>query len=292
LYPEVLPALGVEMSERWMGFLVRLRRWAMRNCHKVIVNGRCMARYLTYEGGVDACKVAMIPNWPDLGLIDPEVVQDDRSGACIIPEDIKPARPFDKQLKTKPRFRVLYAGSIGLLHPMDSIIEAALIFEREKSDIEFVFVGDGPRHEALAKLRAEHGLDNIRFIPYQPASQLREVMESGDVHLISIKEEAAGFSVPSKLYSALAVARPCVFIGPEQCESGKVIRDFGTGVVVPPGDSKMLVEAIRAFRENGETWFGAHNGALKAREIYTPYNSIDAWIERAWDLVRNDLEIN
>ncbi|MCK5374453.1 MAG: glycosyltransferase family 4 protein [Alphaproteobacteria bacterium] len=292
LYPEVLPALGMETSDGWMKIFMWLRRFVMRGSDRIIVNGRCMARYLTHKGGVDAGKVTFIPNWPDLELIDPEAAEaeKERKEDCKILDDVRPPRPFDKQLKTKPRFRILYAGTIGLAHPVSSIIEAAEALEKENSDVEFVFIGDGPRFTELARLRMEKGLNNIRFIPFQPITKLREVMESGDVHLISMREKAAGFIVPSKFYSALAVARPCIFIGPEHCECAKVIRDFRTGVVVPQDDSKMLVKAIKTFRESGEAWFGAHNGALKAREVYTPHNSMDAWIERAWDLVRKDLE--
>ncbi len=291
LYPEILPVLGLKYSDFWVNTFTSLQRRAMNGSDKVIVNGRCMARYLTHEGGLDARKVAVVPNWPDMELIDPEAVENLKEDALEFPEDAQPPRPFDKQLKTRPRFRILYAGNIGLSHPLDSIIEAAQALEEEGSDIEFVFVGDGKGFDRLAQIRSDKGLDNIRFIPFQPIIQLREVMESGDVHLISMKEEAAGFMVPSKLYSALAVARPCIFIGPEHCECAKVIRDYGTGVVVPQGDVKTLLKAVKTFRDSGEAWFGAHNGALKAREIYTPYNSIDAWIERAWDLVRKDLEI-
>ena len=290
MYPEVLPALGVQFSDFWMRFFRFLRRRAMNGSDKVIVNGRCMARYLTQEGGGDAQKVAVVPNWPDLELIDPEAAEEGTSGDCVIPDDAEPPRPFDKQLKTRPRFRILYAGSIGLAHPVDSIVEAAEALEKEGSDVEFVFVGDGKGFEELARVRSEKGLDNIRFIPFQPIARLREVMESGDVHLISMKDEAAGFLVPSKLYSALAVARPCIFIGPEQCECAKVIRDYGAGVVVPQGNGETLLKAIKTFRESGEAWFGAHNGTLQAREVYTPHNSIDAWIERAWDLVKEDLK--
>ncbi len=291
LYPEVLPALGIKYSDFWMRTLTALRRWAMNGSDKIIVNGRCMAKYLTHDGGADARKIAVVPNWPDLELIDPEAVENINEEYCYIPEDAQPPRPYDKQLKTRPRFRILYAGNMGLAHPIGSIIEVAEILEKEGSDVEFVFVGEGKGIDELAHMRSEKGLDNIRFVPFQPITQLREVMETGDVHLISMKEEAAGFIVPSKLYSALAVARPCIFIGPEQCECAKVIRDYGTGVVVPQGDTKTLLKAIKTFRESGEAWFGAHNGSLKAREVYTPHNLIDAWIERAWDLVRKDLEI-
>tara|TARA_R110001592_G_scaffold144484_4_gene367662 strand:+ start:31591 stop:32799 length:1209 start_codon:yes stop_codon:yes gene_type:complete len=286
LYPEVMPALDMEMPDFLMNLFVSLRRKAMKKCDKVIVSGRCMAKYLTKDG-LDARRVAMVPNWPDLELTDPEMI--DMEGVPYEKPDVDGLRPFEKQLKTKQRFRILYAGNIGLAHPIDAILDAAQKLEEQDSDVEFVFVGDGKRFDYIAKERSDRGLDNIRLLPYQPISQLRDILESGDVHLISLKEEAAGFVVPSKLYAALAVARPCILIGSEQSETAKVIRDFKTGCVVPQGNADALVAAIKKYRDSGEAWFEAHRGAVQAREVFTPKQSIDAWMEKAWDVVKNDL---
>ena len=245
-----------------------------------------MAKYLTKDG-LDARKIAMVPNWPDLELTDPEMI--DTEGTPYEKPEVDSLRPFEKQLKVKQRFRILYAGNIGLVHPIDSILEAAQKLEEQGSDVEFVFVGDGKRFDHIAKERSDRGLNNIRLLPYQPISQLRDVLESGDIHLISLNDEAAGFVVPSKLYAALAVARPCILIGPKQSETAKVIRDFETGCVVPQADVDGLVQAITKYRESGEAWFEAHRGAVNARDVFTPQESIEAWMEKAWDLVKNDL---
>ena len=286
LYPEVMPALGMKTPNYLMRFFTKLRRKAMNKCDKVIVSGRCMAKYLTKDG-LDARKIAMVPNWPDLELTDPEMVN--AEGDIVVKPEVDGLRPFEKQLKTQQRFRILYAGNIGLVHPIDAILDAAQKLEEEGSDVEFVFVGDGPRFEDIVKERAERRLDNIRLMPYQPIARLREVLESGDVHLISLKDEAAQFVVPSKLYAALAVARPCILIGSKQSETAKVIRDFETGCVVAQGDVDGLVEAIKKYRENGEAWFEAHRGAVNARDVFTPQESIEAWMEKAWDIVKDEL---
>ena len=286
LYPEVVPALGMKVSDFWMNFFTKRRRKAMSKTDKVIVSGRCMAQYLTKDG-LDARRVAMVPNWPDIELTDPEML--DSEGTPYVKPEVDGLRPFDKQLKSKQRFRVLYSGNIGLVHPIDSIIEAAKKLHESDSDIEFVFVGDGERFDRIAKERSEHGLDNIRLLPYQPISQLRDVLESGDLHLVTLKEEAASFVVPSKLYAALAVARPSILIGPKLSETAKVINDFNAGVVVSPDDVDGLVKAIKTYRENGEAWFAAHQGAVNARDVFTPQESIEAWMEKAWELVKDDL---
>lgn len=286
LYPDVMPVLDFNMPEFFMRWFRRLRIRAMKRCDKVIVCGRCMVKHLTLEG-IEAHKITMVPNWPNMELTDPEMI--DVHGVPYEEIDSDIVRPFEKQVKTDQRFRVLYAGNMGLAHPVDTILSAAEILEEQGSDIEFVFVGDGARFDYIAAVRSEKCLDNVRLLPFQPISRLREIMESGDIHLITMKEDAAGLVVPCKLYSALAVARPSIFVGPVQSEVAKVIRDFSTGLVVATDDVENLVNAIKHFRESGEAWFESHRGAVRAREVYTPQKSIEAWMDCAWDVVKDDL---
>lgn len=287
LYPDVIPALGIEMPGYLMSFFKKQSRKAMESCDKVIVTGRCMAKHLTYEG-LNPKQITTIPNWPDIEILESPEPKDGEGQFFTVPT-VNGARPYNELLKEKQKFRVLYAGNIGMAHPIEPILGAAEILEEEAADIEFVFVGDGEKFDYIAKERADRGLENIRLLPYQPAERLREVMESGDVHLVSMREEAAGFVVPSKLYTALAVARPCIFIGPVQSETAKVIKDFQTGKIVPQNDPRALADAIKHYRMSGQEWFAAHGGAARAREVFTPAGSIEAWMERAWDSVQEDL---
>lgn len=287
LYPDILPALGVKLPNFVLGFFKYRVRDAMAGADKVIVVGRCMGKHLALDG-MDPRHITVIPNWPNFELARPRTANG-VNGHAFVHNVVNGFKPPEEQLRNGPRFRILYAGNIGMAHPIDTILEAAEILNEEHPEIEFVFVGDGPRFDELAKERSQRRLDNIRLMPYQPISRLREIMESGDVHLISVKEEAAGYLVPSKLYSALAVGRPCIFIGPAQSETAKVITDFEAGVVVPQGDAHELVVQIMKYRTNGEAWYKAHDGAAAAGEIFLPRESINAWIERAWSVVEQDM---
>lgn len=280
LYPDVLGAIGVTLPGFMDRYLKRLSRRTMQNAEKNIVIGRCMARHLSYTG-IDPRKITVIPNWPD-----PELSVEDDHGHDYhdlvrnMPM-VEGSRAYEDLLKDGPKFRVLYAGSIGKAHPVETILGAVTLLGESHPEIEFVFVGDGEEFDKIAAARGRLGMHNIRLLPYQPNSRLKEVMESGDVHLVSMRDEAAGCLVPSKLYSALAVARPCIFIGPETCEAAKVIQDFKAGQVVHQGDVEGLVAAILQYRNDGDAWYKAHEGALEAGRVFVPEESIDAWISRA-----------
>ncbi|MCD8493955.1 MAG: glycosyltransferase family 4 protein [Alphaproteobacteria bacterium] len=280
-YPGVMDALDFKFP----GFIQRLlestSQKALLSCDRIIAVGRCMARKIADEG-ISPRKISVIPNWPDAELVNPppaikqfgeEKTQED--GA------VSSSKPYLHQVKTTPKFRVLYAGNIGRAHPVETILEAARILEEQHPEIEFTFVGDGRRIENLARERDRMGLGNIRFIPYQPAHKLREVMESGDVHLIALREEAMGYMVPSKLYAALAVGRPVIYAGPEGSEIDQILTDFKAGIRTPPHDGKALAEAILKYRMDGDVWFSAHDGALEAGKALTPKESMKAWVKRA-----------
>lgn len=68
LYPDLLPALGVKMPKALSKFAKGLSRNAMKNADRVIVIGRCMAKRLANEG-FEAKDLTVIPNWPDIELV-------------------------------------------------------------------------------------------------------------------------------------------------------------------------------------------------------------------------------
>ncbi len=277
LYPDIIPALKITVPDFALRFFKKRSVRAMKSCDKIVAIGRYMGRRLTHSG-IEPPKVAVIPNWPDYELLDPP---EPKKGRGV--KKVKGARPFDEQLKggSGPKFRVLYAGNMGRAHPIRTILMAAEKLSDKQADIEFVFIGDGHNYDRLAKERSKRGLDNIRFLPFQPLHNLREVMQTGDLHLVTMRQESAGMMVPSKFYSALAVERPCVLLGPRKTEIAEVIDDYGCGDIVDQNDVDGLVDVIMSYRSDSDKWLRAYEGARKAGEIFVPEASIQAWLERA-----------
>ena len=304
LFPDLMPALGLKLPGFLMKGLSRWGRRAMKRCDRIIAVGRCMAEYLS-DAGIDKSQLSVVTNWPNPELLYISGIEgakgqkkkrtrarDDVASAVKTAEDIQRKlshyRPFEKQKREKldAKFRVLYAGNLGLAHPVETILEAAALLADDYPEIEFMFVGQGHSYDHIAQERGRRGLDNVRLLPWQPEHKLRALMESGDLHLVSMSEDAAGLLVPCKFYSALAVGRPCLFIGPEAAEVAKVVRDFDAGEVIPQGDAEALATAIKTYRLDGTTWFTAQEGAMRAGEVFVPHHSINAWIKRARGVVQ------
>ena len=281
VYPDLLPVVGVKMPKFLMKFFRAMTDKAIQHSTKLVAIGGCMANKLA-RTGIDPRRITVIHNWPDseFTIVSDGVFHNDKMLKSM-PTTEKPLL-----INTAPKFRVLYAGNLGRAHSVTTILDAAAILQLSHPEIEFLFVGKGLGHDRVAKERLRRNLENIKLLPPQPVFQLRYMMQSGDIHLISLKNEAAGLVVPSKLYSALAAERPCILVGPENCETAKVINDYKLGKVIAPGNALGLAEAIIQYRTDGSKWFEAHQGAMRAADDFSADKSIASWITCARTAIR------
>jgi glycosyltransferase involved in cell wall biosynthesis len=273
IYPDLLPRFGYKLPQFFYNFLHKKSVRAMNNVHQVVAIGRCMESYLKHHG-VTAGTLTTIPNWTDFEMLAPS------SPEGILNLDVPlgiAKRPEEMFRDDSPKFRVLYAGQIGKAHTMRAVVEAAQILSVHQ-EIEFVFVGDHESQSYVAQERARRGLENIKFLPYQPIEKFRDVMESGDVHLVTMRQSVKGMVMPCKFYSGLTVGRPTMYVGPKGTEIDHVITEYQAGVTISPDDPQGLADAIYAYRSNGDIWFETQEGALRASQDFHPNHSINKWI--------------
>ncbi len=108
----------------------------------------------------------------------------------------------------------------------------------------FVIVGEGMKKAELQKRAAAMGVDNVRFLPFQPYADLPELLASSDVLLVPLDKEKSQMSVPSKLYNFLAAGRPILGLAPADSEVAALIRGNRCGEVVPPDDVPAIGETV------------------------------------------------
>jgi colanic acid biosynthesis glycosyl transferase WcaI len=151
--------------------------------------------------------------------------------------------PLREELGLVDKFVAMYSGNLGLAHSFEEFLEAARRL-RDRDDIVFLYVGDGPRLAEVKRAKEAEGLDNIRFLSYFPREQLHASLSLADVHLISMRSEMTGIVVPGKLYGVMASGRPALFVGPDHCESADTIRDANCGITVRLGESDAVIDAL------------------------------------------------
>lgn len=280
VYPDLLASTGQRPPRFFYDKLLKLSRWAMRECDKVVVIGRCMGRYLI-RNGADPANMVVIPNWANPALYKTQDMREAESWESL---DGKPASPVPekKPISTElrhsqfvHRMRFLYAGTMSSHHMKDMLFGAAEYLQEYYPDIEIAIIGND---EDYADRKGRRGLDNIRIIPHQSESTLRQVMESAAVHLVGMNKKAAGKLLPSKVYSAFAVERPVLFYGTDKCEIAEILSNFNAGITVSSEDAQDLARAMADFREQPELWERCQQGAARAGQALTPRASLEAWI--------------
>jgi glycosyltransferase involved in cell wall biosynthesis len=129
------------------------------------------------------------------------------------------------------------------------VIQAAQLL-RSETDIVFLVIGAGAGLAGLQEAVRERGLQNFRFLPYQPREQLADTLAAGDVHWLSLLPELEGLIVPSKLYGILAAHRPAIFIGDQDGEAARLIEGAQAGIAVAPGNGAELARQIARLKSD------------------------------------------
>lgn len=145
---------------------------------------------------------------------------------------------------------VTFAGLHGLAQGLDTVLAAA---ERLRDEpMVFLLIGDGPAKPALLASARARGLTNVRFLDTVPISDIAPYLVGSDVLLVPLRAgDVFQTFVPSKLYDALACARPVVLS--VDGEARTILEESGGGVCCPPGDAERLADTLMALARMPET---------------------------------------
>lgn len=234
LYPWVGFAAGViQESSRLGSTLEHLAVEALKGAKHVVAIGRCMVERLAALG-VARDRIRFIPNWANIEVVRPIAAR---------------SNPLRQKLGLQDKFVVMYSGNMGVSHAFDDLVEVARRL-KALDDVVFVLVGKGVRSGELR--RSTQGLQNVRFLDFQPQELLSQSLSMGDVHFVSLRSEFEGLLVPSKAYGILAAGRPIVYQGSRSGEIGLMVNEEGAGTVVAHGDADGLEAAILKGRTDAD----------------------------------------
>ncbi|GLV55959.1 glycosyltransferase WbuB [Dictyobacter sp. S3.2.2.5] len=146
-------------------------------------------------------------------------------------------------------FTALYAGTHGLAHGLTLLLKAAEIL-RVHPNIRFVLIGDGAAKKELMSEAERRRLINVLFLEPTSHDQMPQVLAAADVCLIPLKKlplfEGA---LPSKMYEAMACARPLVLSVSGEARR-LVEREAGAAIWVEPENADHLASAILSLQKN------------------------------------------
>jgi lipopolysaccharide/colanic/teichoic acid biosynthesis glycosyltransferase len=227
IFPEVARLLEDFRSETVNRVLQRVNCFLVRKASRIVVLGGTMRQRLVEGKGADASRIVVIPDWADC--------------AEIVPGSKR--NPLSQAHGLADQWVIMHSGNLGLSQGLETVVQAAAHL-KPFPEIQFVFVGEGVKRSALEEQVRTEGLDNVRFLSYQPKERLAESFAAADVFIVSLKRGLAGYIVPSKLYGILAAGRPYVATVEEASEVAAITRKYDCGLLAEPGDATDLAEKL------------------------------------------------
>jgi glycosyltransferase involved in cell wall biosynthesis len=215
--------------------LAKLSRFSLNSADRIIVLDRFMLERVL-STGVERNKLEVIPPWSH-----DAVVACDEAGRSA----------FRQRHGLEGKFVVMYAGNHSPCHPLDTLLETAQRL-RGRSDIAFCFVGGGSEFSRVRKFADMHSLKSIKCIGYQPLEELSATLSAADLHAVVMGDPFVGIVHPCKIYNALAIGKPVLYIGPAQSHITDIFAELDRGefASVAHGDVLRVEETIDRFSRN------------------------------------------
>ncbi len=261
LWPESAVALGL-VNSRWM---IRGAEWLetllYRKAWKISTQTEGIRDSLV-QRGVPKKKVTFLPNGVNLELFAP--------------------RERDQEMAQTLKFRdedfvLIYAGTMGYAQGLESVIRAAELL-KDKTDIRFLFVGDGTEKPMLEELVKKKGLANVTFVDFQPVQEMPRYFSLSSASIVPLKKNKLFEGArPSKMFPALGSAVPVIYSG--EGEAAELVLSSGGGVVVAPENSEQLVQAILELKKNPNRREMGRKGRQFVEAHYTWSEIIQSWLK-------------
>jgi colanic acid biosynthesis glycosyl transferase WcaI len=229
--PDVLIKLGILRNRLFILFAKSLEKFVYNSAEQITVLSEGFRDNLLAKS-VPPQKLTIIPNF-----IDPDFVKP-------LPRE----NEFARQHNLGGRYVVLYAGNLGHSQNLEDLLECAKLMSSEK-DLVFLIVGHGSRKPFLEDYARELNLENVLFVPFQPLEMMPEIYASADLSLVTLKQGIALDSVPSKIYTIMASARPVLAAVDPGSDAWKLVENAGCGLCLDPESPTALREAIDYLRE-------------------------------------------
>jgi colanic acid biosynthesis glycosyl transferase WcaI len=216
-----LPLLGSVIGE----YYIRLERQLLKQSDEVILITDDFVSLMN-EWGIAEDKTHVVPNWAPLAEM--------------------PVRPKQNQWSTEhqiaDKFCLLYAGTLGMKHNPNLLLQLALHF-RTKPDVRILVISEGLGADWLRDKKQEYDLENLMLKGFQPFEQLPDAFAAADILIAILEAEAGRFSVPSKVLSYLCARRPLLLAVPPENLAARIVSKNEAGLVVHPASVEAFIDA-------------------------------------------------
>lgn len=263
LWPESAVALGLVKNRQVIKWSERLEYFLYRHAAYVsgVTEGIC--RTVRETKTIASDRVLFFPNGVDTELFRP----------------VPPSAELADRLGVRGKHVFLYPGTLGYAQGLEVVLGAAELL-RDRSDIVFLLVGEGPVKASLMKQVEQKNLTNVKFEALQPVERMSLYFALARAVVVPLrKHKLFAGARPSKVFPAWAAGVPVIFVG--EGEMAELIEVAGGGMVTPPEDDFGLSMAVDFLsRITDHEWrVMAAAGRDYVLEHYTWQGIADRWIK-------------
>lgn len=218
LWPESLVAGGIERNSKIFCLFRHISKRIYRSMNCIMVTSRLFSEYLNEQFGIDDEKIKYLPQYAE-GIF----------------EHLPPKNETGI-------FDFMFAGNIGEIQSVDTIIKAAELLKDEP--VRFHIVGSGSDIERLKEISKT--VDNIVFYGRRDVAVMPNFYKMADAMLVTLKaDKIISMTLPGKVQSYMAVGKP--IIGAIDGEARNVIEEAKCGYCGNAENVDDLVKNIRKF---------------------------------------------
>lgn len=261
IYPDALTNIGIKKTNFLYRKWIKWNNKLFDKADKIFTLSDGMKKQLSSY--TDNNKIESIPNWSASNKLHPINKE----------ENI-----FIKIHNLTDKFIVLYSGNIGITHNVEYIIEVAKKLKND-NDIQFLIIGEGGKKKILENNVTKYGLNNCRFLTWQSVEMMPYSLASADIAVITLNDDTASLSVPSKTYNLLAVGAPLLCIAPKTSELNNLVSEYNNGRCFDKEAIKEMTEYILEVNNNPTLKKGLSNNSLKASKQFT-YKNAEQYVQK------------
>ena len=250
LWPESAVQLGLVKNRVMIG----LSTWLEMRCYRraALITGQTQGIVQNIQLRCPDRKVLWVPNGMDVRAVE-------LAGRSLAPAAIRMRHGL-----AGGDMVVAYAGILGHAQGLEVVLQAARLL-KDRPDIAFIIVGDGPEKRKLLEMKEAMGLAQVRFLGRMPRQELLELYRTVDVVVVPLRRnDLFKGAIPSKIVEALAMEKP-VLLGVEGEACALFIDDARAGLAFTPEDPASLADAVLHYY--GDRTLLRVHGASGARYV-------------------------
>ena len=219
LWPASLSAGGVKKGTFIYNIYKRVSKKIYDYADKILVSSQMFKKYLNDELGVDTKKIKYLPQYSE-NMFD----------------------NINKSKKATKDFNLVFAGNVGKMQSVETIVECAKILKEE--NITFHIVGGGSNLDSCKALAKE--LKNIKFYGQLPLEEMPQFYKMADAMLVTLNnDDLISYTLPGKVQTYMAAGKPIIASGKNELKN--IIIDANCGFCAKPEDAQDLAKCIMEF---------------------------------------------